>query len=1117
MIAFSSMLAGQAADPSSVEGQVINAGNGEPLRGAVVTLQRTSGRAARPGEPPQPPGSNAEVESDEQGRFAFRGLEAGGYRISARRQGFIDPNQAGANFPNSQLWLGEGQQLTGYMVRVTAQSVIAGKVLDEYGDPVTGAQVFARRAAGSAIPGRPAMAGGSVQSNDLGEYRIANLSAGDYVVAAALPVYRIKAGPQLIYATTYHPGTAVASKAAPVHVADGAVAAGIDIKLAKVNTFTIRGTVVDPDAPANARAYPQLRPRDGDGFPGGGFFAPSVQQDGSFTIPNVPPGSYDLVAQRRNPGTPGPSVAGAVVPIEVRDKNLDGIVLQVKPNSDLQGTVKLERPGECDLRNMSVSLRPANGVYSLGMQPAAVADDLKFTLKNVPAGVYSIDVTGGMSRCYVKSIEYGGQAAPQNALAVTESGPLEIMLASYSAMLNVTVVDSDGNPLPRARIVAVPKEGGNPTMSSMTGLNGQMNTLARPGTYQVYAWEAAAQYAPPTPEYLKAFESRAKTVTVAATGRASVEVAAIPASESGAMMPPPPPPGAKGSLAGTVVNAVSGAPIAGVAVSLGGQFNFTNQPQAMRGTVVAADDQGRFSFPDLTPGSYTLAPARPGESLFHGQVIVGEGQQISVYVLKLIPGGVIAGAVKDESGEPVLGARVEVSHYRTDFAPRRLVTAGSTQTDDLGKYRIANLPPGNYFVDARMPGAPRTAAESAMGLASAPAAPPPPPESIAGPLPTEPETDYVPVSYSNASQPSVASAVRITRPPGAGVFRASPSQPSAASAVRVTAGAAVANIDMTMRKTRVVRIRGRVVDPSGGPVGTPSVTLMAKNADAMPPSVGNARVALDGAFEITGVPPGSYNLVARPGPIGDLSGGGAVMNVGGIAMSGGIGMGGVPPIRIAVQSVEVKESPIEGIRLELGPGRTVKGTIKMDGGGAAGQGVLFFNLTSLPAVGSGRINFGSGGTFTVTGVFPLVYTLNAQNLSANSYIKSIRYAGREVPESGIEFTGPGELEVTISNAAAVLEGSVTGGDGKPMGNAGVVVAPSSGSLPMRTGNADAHGNFYFGSLPPGDYRVLAWDATTPEASDPPASLGPFASAAKTVKLAENAHEKVRVTVVPAGR
>jgi hypothetical protein len=196
----------------------------------------------------------------------------------------------------------------------------------------------------------------------------------------------------------------------------------------------------------------------------------------------------------------------------------------------------------------------------------------------------------------------------------------------------------------------------------------------------------------------------------------------------------------------------------------------------------------------------------------------------------------------------------------------------------------------------------------------------------------------------------------------------------------------------------------------------------------------------------------------------------------------------------------------------------VKGSIKADNGGAVGQGIRF-NLTSTATGGGGMITYGNGGTFTVNGVFPLAYTLNSQNpnLSPNTYIKSIRYAGHEVPESDIEFTGTGELEVIVGNSAAVLEGSVTGADGKPAGNAGIVIAPASGSSPARTGNADSRGNFYFGSLPPGEYKVVAWDAVAPEASDPPEKLGPLANAAKSVKLAENGHEKVQLTVVPAGR
>ncbi len=1109
LIAFSSMLAGQASDLSSVEGQVVSSATGAPLRRAVVTLYRTGGRAVRPGEPPQTTASPGEVETDDQGRFAFRDLEAGGYRVNVQRQGFVNQDLTGVNFANSQLWLGEGQQLKGYVVRVTPQSVITGKVLDEYGDPVMGAQVYAQRA-GSGIGGRPIMTGGNVQSNDLGEYRIANLSAGDYTVGA-VPQNRNRAfpsgnqplsdKPQLVYATTYYPGTAVAGEAAVVHVADGAVSGGIDVKLAKINAFTIRGTVVDPGAPPNGpRAFPQLRLRDAAGFPGGGYFgATGGGQDGAFQFNGVPPGSYELFAQRNNIGSGG-SAASAVVPVEVRDKNLDGIVLQMKPNSDLQGTVRLEQPGQCDPRNMTVNLRPAGGIYYGGnVQPATVGDDLRFTLKSVPAGVYSVNVNGGMGRCYVKSIVYGGQKAPETALAVTESGPLEIMLAPYSATLSVVVLDHDGNPLPRARITLAPKDGGGSTMSGMTGFNGQMSFASlRPGTYQVYAWESAAQNVPQTPDYLKGFESRAKAVTVGESGRATVEVTAIPASENGGTAAPTPPAGARGSLAGRVVNGVSGGPIEGAAISLRGQSILTNQPQAMQGTNAVSDDQGRFAFPDLTPGSYTLTAQQqrfvaagaglPVNPL--AQVIVGEGQQVSAYVVKLIPAGVIAGTVTDESGEPFLGARVQIFRYRNDAGQRRLVTAGATQTDDLGKYRIANLAPGNYYVSvtrmASGPNAMRVTTDAMTGFATTTInTPMSVVDSITAPMPSEAETGYVAAWYPNSPQPA------------------------ATSAVRVTVGATVANIDMTLRKTRVVRVRGKVVDPSGSPVGTPSVTLAPKNSLLSAPGAGSTVVARDGSFEISGVPPGSYNLIARPGPIG-VSGGGSVNMISG---GGGRGFGGPggPSVRMAVQSIEVKESPIEGIRLELSAGRAVKGSVRMDGGGAVVQPV-YFSLTSLEGGGSGMTNFGSDGTFTVNGVFPLVYTLNAQNLPANCYVKSVRYAGHEVPGTGIEFTGEGALEVVLGNSAAILEGSVTGGDGKPAGNAGIVVAPAAGPLPPRTGNADAHGNFYFASLPPGDYKVLAWDAATPEAADPPESLGPFASAAKAVKLAENAHEKVQVTV-----
>jgi hypothetical protein len=234
-------------------------------------------------------------------------------------------------------------------------------------------------------------------------------------------------------------------------------------------------------------------------------------------------------------------------------------------------------------------------------------------------------------------------------------------------------------------------------------------------------------------------------------------------------------------------------------------------------------------------------------------------------------------------------------------------------------------------------------------------------------------------------------------------------------------------------------------------------------------------------------------------------------------MVGTVAMGfvGSSP-RMAVRSVEVKDAPIEGIRLEMAAGRTVKGSITMEGGGPVPRSVYVF-LTAVEGGNTGFTpNVGGDGKFTIANVFPLTYVVNVQNLPANCYVKAIRY-GQDVPRTGLEITGEAELEVVLGVSAAVLEGSVTGADGKPAGNAAIVVEPVSDSWPAKTGNADGKGNFYFANLPPGEYRVIAFDAESPQAADPPESLAAFAALAKTVKLAENAHEKVQVTVVPAGR
>jgi hypothetical protein len=159
----------------------------------------------------------------------------------------------------------------------------------------------------------------------------------------------------------------------------------------------------------------------------------------------------------------------------------------------------------------------------------------------------------------------------------------------------------------------------------------------------------------------------------------------------------------KCTLSGSAVSSVSGEPLNHVEVSaepVGGGAHATT----------TTDTKGNFTLADLVPGQYKLKGRRNGylDSYYGARRADGSGSPITLESgsemkdirIKLVPFAVLAGTVRETDGEPLAGAEVEVFEVTHERGSRSIQQVDDTHTDDLGQYRMANLPPGKYYIRA---------------------------------------------------------------------------------------------------------------------------------------------------------------------------------------------------------------------------------------------------------------------------------------------------------------------------------------------------------------------------------------------------------------------------------
>ena len=115
-------------------------------------------------------------------------------------------------------------------------------------------------------------------------------------------------------------------------------------------------------------------------------------------------------------------------------------------------------------------------------------------------------------------------------------------------------------------------------------------------------------------------------------------------------------------------------------------------------------------------------------------------------------------------------------------------------------------------------------------------------------------------------------------------------------------------------------------------------------------------------------------------------------------------------------------------------------------------------------------------------IAPGDFRVTVANIPASTYVKSIRMGNEDVLRSGLHITKSVDttVQIVIGTDGGTLQGSVLDGSLRPFTNATVALVPEGVVLRgqpefYRSTTSDASGNFELKAIPPGSYKLFAWE------------------------------------------
>lgn len=423
----------------SIYGEVVSAGSGGTavrLAGAAVIVRRVSmpGRVGRIGAPipsSLAPGSELRALTDASGRFSVHDLPRGDYIVAAQADGSTTARGSEATAAGSSSALAsvrENGAIPYVVLTVAARGTITGNIAGPDGMGSPGLRVAAGDIRYESGAARWQTLRHTV-TDERGSYRIEGLAPGSYYVAAS-PTLLSEAPPAA--ADVFFPGTVDFNRARRIVLDEGAAAdASFQMTAAPGGGITLSGSVAASEEAILeiAAAVPRV------GIDGVWAWRVPLSASNSFTIANIPPGSYVLHASgRRNSRWWAGSLA-----VEAEGSDLQGLVVDLDgAYSDVPLSFNVE-DGDVEFPTAPV-LRSRDPARPLEV-PGVPAGTAGFVFRNVPPGTYDV-FASTLPDLAIKDVLQGRVSIFEDGLTLKEKPPepLHVVLGSGGGAIEATLL-----------------------------------------------------------------------------------------------------------------------------------------------------------------------------------------------------------------------------------------------------------------------------------------------------------------------------------------------------------------------------------------------------------------------------------------------------------------------------------------------------------------------------------------------------------------------------------------------------------------------------------------------------------------------------------------------------